>query len=192
MVRTKEDRSDPLLHSDAATGPCWLPLRDAGLSPSWASGRGGAVVLVGVLHVLPETAGISPVRQTISEYALTDGGWMFNVAAIAMAARVAGRVRRPGADPADAGRSAGAVLGALWVAALLVIVLFPKHNWAIGPSADGQIHRVASVVAFLCLPIAVMLLTRRPRSGGGIGRTGRRTLGQRSGWRCCRWHGSVR
>jgi hypothetical protein len=40
-------------------------------------------------------------------------------------------------------------------------VLFPKHNWAVGPSAGGQIHRVASIVAFLCLPVAVLLLTRR-------------------------------
>ena len=40
-------------------------------------------------------------------------------------------------------------------------MLFPKHNWAVGPSANGQIHRAASIVAFLCLPVAVLLLTRR-------------------------------
>ena len=73
---------------------------------------------------------------------------------------VAGQARRG---------SLGVALGVLWSAALLVVVLFPKHNWAIGPSTNGQIHRVASIVAFLCLPVAVLLLTRRtgPRADRG-------------------------
>ncbi len=124
-----------------------------------------AVVLVGALHVLPQTASISPVRRTISEYALTDAGWAFNVAALALAAgslAVLGAlvlIRRATVW------SPGAVLTGLWAAALLVIVLFPKHNWAIGPSTGGHVHRAASVIAFLCLPLAVMLLTRRVRGG---------------------------
>ena len=31
-------------------------------------------------------------------------------------------------------RSIGLMFGGLWIAGLLVIVAFPKHNWAIGPS----------------------------------------------------------
>jgi len=127
-------------------------------------GIGGALVaavLVGALHVLPGTAGISPVSRTISEYALTPSGWAFNLGVLALAlgslavfaALVsAGRAVR---------RSVGSLLGVLWAAALVVIVLFPKHNWAIGPSTNGHVHRVASIVAFLCLPVAVLLLTRR-------------------------------
>lgn len=128
-----------------------------------------AVVLVGTLHLLRQTAGISPVRRTISEYALTDLGWAFNLGAVALALGslcvfaalvVAGQARRG---------SLGVALGIAWSAALLVVVMFPKHNWAIGPSTNGQIHRVASIVAFLCLPLAVLLLSRRtgPRTDRG-------------------------
>jgi hypothetical protein len=72
-------------------------------------------------------------------------------------------------------RSIGLLFGGLWVAGLLVIVAFPKHNWAIGPSMDGQVHRIASVVAFLSLPIGVMLLTRR-RAGTAGRRSARATF----------------
>ncbi len=136
-------------------------------------GIGGAltaVVLVGALHVLPETAGIDPVRRTISEYALSSVGWVFNVGVLALAAGslaiAAGLVL---AGLARAG-SIGSALVVLWSAALLVIVAFPKHNWAVGPSTNGQIHRAASIVAFLALPIAVLLLTRRTRPSPGAAR----------------------
>jgi hypothetical protein len=129
-----------------------------------AAGLAGAAivtVLIGVLHFLPDTSGISPVSRTISEYALTDVGWMFNLGVLSLAAGstailaaiVRAALARPGA--------VGIWFGACWSAALTVIVLFPKHNWAVGPSVNGQIHRTASIVAFLALPVAVLLLTRR-------------------------------
>jgi hypothetical protein len=55
-----------------------------------------------------------------------------------------------------------------WVVALLTVVVFPKHNWAVGPTANGQIHRVASLIAFICLPLAVLLLTRRRAAGSNL------------------------
>ncbi|MGH3621987.1 MAG: DUF998 domain-containing protein [Sciscionella sp.] len=55
--------------------------------------------------------------------------------------------------------SSGSALVVLWSACLLVLVLFPKHNWAIGPSLHGQIHRGASLLAFLALPIGVMRIS---------------------------------
>ncbi len=125
----------------------------------------GAVLLVGALHFAPQTATISPVRRTISEYALTDAGWAFNLGALALAVGSLAVVGALVVTRAAAGRSGGALLASLWAAALLVIVLFPKHNWAVGPSTGGSIHRVASVVAFLCLPLAVILLTRRAVPG---------------------------
>lgn len=139
------------------------------LAGAGIAGAALAVVLVGALHLMPETASISPVRRTISEYALTELGWAFNLGAIALALGslsifaaliVAGLARRG---------SLGVVFGVVWSAALLIVVLFPKHNWAIGPSTNGQIHRVASIVAFLCLPLAVLLLTRRTTSDGAKG-----------------------
>ena len=140
-----------------------------------AVGIGGAVlaaVVIGALHLLPGTADISPISRTISEYALTDSGWAFNLGVVALAIGSLAVF----AALISAGHavrwSIGSVLGVLWAAALLVIVLFPKHNWAIGPSTNGQIHRVASIVAFLCLPVAVMLLTRRRSRTGSTADAG--------------------
>lgn len=49
---------DPLVAQDAATARALAMLGLAAL--------GGAAILIGVLHLLPLTAGISSVRQTIS------------------------------------------------------------------------------------------------------------------------------
>ena len=119
-------------------------------------------VVFAALHLLPPTSGISAVHRTISEYALTSSAWAFDLGVIALcgasvavfAALV--MLRRIRA------LSAGTVFGALWVAGLLTLVGFPKHNWALGGSASsGQIHRLASLVAFLALPIAVLAISRR-------------------------------
>lgn len=125
-----------------------------------------ASVLVGALHVMPDTAGISPYSRTISEYALTDDAWAFNLGVVALALGSLLILVAPVLAGLTRTRSIGFALGLAWVAALLIVVVFPKHNWAVGPSANGQIHRAASLVAFLCLPPAVMLLTRRRISGG--------------------------
>lgn len=135
-------------------------------------GIAGVVVVavsIGALHVLPIGAGVSPVRRTISEYALTDAAWVFNLGVIALAvgslavaaAVVTARLARPW--------SPGVLLLLAWSAALLVIVAFPKNNWAVGPSVGGSIHRAASLVAFLSLPVAAMLLTRRRGPAGAAG-----------------------
>ena len=127
-----------------------------------------AATLVGALHVFPDTAAISPVRRTISEYALTDDAWAFNTAVVALAlGSLAIFIAAVRAGLARV-RSVAFVLGLAWVAALLVLVVFPKHNWAVGPSTNGQIHRVASLIAFVCLPIAVLLLTRRRAADSGV------------------------
>lgn len=149
------------------------PRQDAAghaLAISGLAGLGGAAIMIGILHVLPETAGISSVRQTISEYGLTEVGWMFNAAVIATAASSGAILFALLLTRQATWRSIGLLFGGLWVAGLLVIVAFPKHNWSIGPSMDGQIHRIASVVTFLSLPVAVMLLTRRRAGGVGRGR----------------------
>ena len=124
------------------------------------------VVILGVLHMVEPTAAISPLRRTISEYQLTDLGWAFNAGVLAIAtgstALLVVLIRDRLTGPA------GALLMSGWIAGLLVLTAFPKHNWAIGPSATGQVHRMASLVAFLCLPLAVMLIAGR--RGGGLPR----------------------
>lgn len=115
---------------------------------------GGA--LMGLLQLLPPTDDISPVRRTISEYALSENKWIFDLSvgmvaagsACAFLALVRHRLMRP-VSPAT-------VLLSAWILGLVTIVIFPKTDWSVGPSLGGSIHRVASLVAFLCLPLAVM------------------------------------
>ncbi|SDO33156.1 Protein of unknown function [Nakamurella panacisegetis] len=120
------------------------------------------VVTFTLLHLLPPTSAISPVHRTISEYALTTSAWAFNLAVVALAgasvATFAGAIMVRQVKPV----SGATVGGVLWVAGLLTLVNFPKHNWALGAiSSSGQVHRMASLVAFLALPVAVMALARR-------------------------------
>ncbi len=122
----------------------------------------GTVLIFAALHLLPPTNRISPVTRTISEYALTGSAWAFNLGVLLLvAASVAvfgglaltGRYRNAGV---------ATLFSALWVAGLLALVSFPKHNWALGTvSTTGQVHRLASLVAFLALPVAVLSIARR-------------------------------
>ncbi|WP_027927398.1 DUF998 domain-containing protein [Amycolatopsis benzoatilytica] len=120
----------------------------------------GAVLMLLLQVVLP-TNEISATWRTISEYGLSDHKWMFDLAVVLVAAgsaiafavlRLQGRLPR-----------AAAVLGALWTAGLLVIVAFPKTDWANAAASSGPggaLHRAASVVAFVCLPVAVLVAAR--------------------------------
>jgi hypothetical protein len=142
---------------------------EAGAASSWpralaALGLLGPLVaaaLVGALHVLPETEAISPIRRTLSEYALTDTAWAFNVGVVALALGSLAILIATAAAGLSRVGSLGLVLGGAWVLGLLAVVVFPKHDWSVGPSTAGHVHRVASLVAFVCLPVAVILLTRR-------------------------------
>lgn len=133
-------------------------------------GVAGAVGAIAAVLALDATLGGQRVRgrelrrATISEYVYTSGSWAFVVAVLTLAATSAallvgliraGRVRW---------RSAGSVLMTLWVVGLVAVVAFPKHNWVTGPSASGTVHRVATLVAFVALPVAVLLIARG-RSG---------------------------
>jgi hypothetical protein len=77
------------------------------------------------------------------------------------------------------------VLGALWVAGLLVIVAFPKNNWAVNAAGTigGLLHRYASVVAFVCLPIAVLLAAAKAFPDA----PGRRALARLLGYASLGW-----
>lgn len=120
----------------------------------------GAVLML-ALHVVPPTNEISVVRRTLSEYALGPNKWLFDVAvllvafgsALGFAAMVRHRQVRP--------YSGTVVLGALWTISLLVIVAFTKTDWTVGPSVGGMIHRYASVVGFVSLPLAVLLVAHK-------------------------------
>jgi hypothetical protein len=131
-------------------------------------GVGLSVVLVGLLHVV--AVEVNPVRRTISEYALGDHRLMFDAGVLGLAAGSAlvlvalvraGLLRWPS--------SSAAALG-IWSVALVVVVAFEKTNWAVGPSIGGTIHRYASLVAFVSVPVAALALARRWRGDADWGR----------------------
>lgn len=91
---------------------------------------------------------------TISEYIYTSGAPWFVAAVIALMVTVAavaacwfGCRRRA----AELLAPAAAVIG---LAGLLV---FPKHNWAVGPSTAGTVHRIATFIAVMAIPLALLL-----------------------------------
>lgn len=124
----------------------------------------GAVVAAAGLIGLDLFVGLSGPGaggSTISAYIYTDYGWAFQACMVALiigsAALLGGLIVTGLAPP----RSTGTVLLALAVVAMVAILVFPKTNWAVGDSTHGQIHRLASITAFLAGPIGIMLLTRR-------------------------------
>ena len=63
----------------------------------------------------------------------------------------------------------GGMLLGLWALGLTAVAIFPKTDWSVGPSLSGQIHRVASLVSFFALPLAVAVVTARSwRRGGAL------------------------
>ena len=119
-------------------------------------------VLVLVLGLVPPTDRISVTSRTISEYGLSDNKWVFDLAVVLVAVGSAvslAVLRLQRRLPV-----VSAIFGGLWTVGLLVIVAFPKTDWAAAggsaSGAGGALHRAASVVAFVCLPVAVLVAAR--------------------------------
>ena len=138
------------------------PIRSAA-ARTWAL-SGTALIAAGVVSVLAlhvvALEEVDPVRRTLSQYAL--GRWkpVFDAGVLAVAfgsvAVLAGLVRTGLAR----GRGAAVALLAVWSACLVVVVAFEKIDWSVGPTQTGYVHRYASLVAFLCMPVAALALGR--------------------------------
>jgi hypothetical protein len=123
-----------------------------------------ATVLIGALHVTPRAAWVDPVRRPLSEYALHENGWVFGIAVSVLAAgSLAGWAALVGAR-LMAPASLASVGLLLWSVGMAGVVAFPKHNWSLGPSVTGNVHRAASVLGALSLPLAALLLARAWRA----------------------------
>ncbi|MER5262990.1 DUF998 domain-containing protein [Actinosynnema sp. NPDC002837] len=118
------------------------------------------VALVGGMDLYRLGDSTRHLRRTISEYALGPQRWVFDTAVLLLvfgsAAILAVLVRRGVAK----WNSVGSAAFAAWSVGLTLVVIFPKNNWAIGPSMSGSIHRFGSLLAFVALPIAAMMLAR--------------------------------
>lgn len=134
-----------------------------------------AVVAAVLLAGLDLLLGLPPgVGSTISAYVFTDGEWAFQLAIAALiigcATLVTGVVRARLATP----RSLGTALLAIAGVALVVLLVFPKTDWSQGDSWHGQLHRLASLVAFIGAPVGIIALAARRRPGEPAAATGLR------------------
>jgi hypothetical protein len=103
----------------------------------------------------------SPVEEMLSHYVHGRAGWL-TVAALACAA-IGSAVLADLARQVLPDATAGRMLLGVWTAAVTVGAAFPADppgQWDRPPSAAGLVHGLAALVAFLVLPVAVVLLTR--------------------------------
>ncbi|MFC5063528.1 DUF998 domain-containing protein [Actinomycetospora atypica] len=138
-------------------------VRPAALATAGSVVALGVVAVVGAMHLVAPWSRHDPVRRTISEYAVGPGGWLFDVAVLGLVAAtvaVTAALVLRGVLPL---RSAAVVLLGVWCVGLVLVVVFEKTNWSVGPSLSGSIHRYASLAAFLALPTAGLLVARRHR-----------------------------
>ncbi|MEV6031272.1 DUF998 domain-containing protein [Nonomuraea sp. NPDC052116] len=124
----------------------------------WGLGVAGAGIVVILGLELTSLDEMNPIRRTISEHGLGPDGWIFGLAvgllAVGSAAIGVSLARR---------RLAG-VFGTIalmgWSVGLFMTAWFEKHDWSVGPSLSGSIHRVGSFIAFLSLPLAAVIIAR--------------------------------
>ncbi len=139
-------------------------------SPARPSGRAVAaggflavvltIVLVAGLDAGTAMTAPAGLRRTISEYGLGPQAWVFTAAVALLAAgSIAALVTfvRHGLLKPVSGAS---IALTLWTLGMVVIAIFPKQDHSLPASVSGQIHRLASLVAFLSLPVAAFLLAK--------------------------------
>jgi hypothetical protein len=130
-------------------------------------GIGLAVAISIALH-LWLSGQVSPIRQTLSEYVYGELGpgasaaplfsamcLALSLGSVALLAGIA-QAHRPGT-------TAVCVLLGTWSAGLLVCGLVPVDPDGQARSLSGQVHNVAALTAFVALPAAAFVLTRRGR-----------------------------
>lgn len=119
-----------------------------------------------ILHLISSQ---SPVRDPLSSYAITDrGGGMLEASVLSLAIgsfAVIGALIVSGTPLSTTAQ----LLLAMWALGLVVGAIFPASYGQVGP-VDGEIHRYASLVAFLSLPGAGYSLLDRVRSVPGLER----------------------
>ncbi|MGC5019668.1 DUF998 domain-containing protein [Micromonospora sp. DT47] len=144
-------------------GPAATALRAAGLAAT-----GLSMLLFAVLHV--GAHGVHPVRDTLSDYALTRDRWLFDLAVLVLAAGSAlllaplsGGARRHRGAGRHAGwrRTAARAAFAAWCLGLTVLVVFPRDPVGAATTAAGDIHRWAAVAALCGLPVGALLTAVR-------------------------------
>ncbi|WP_422738276.1 DUF998 domain-containing protein [Micromonospora sp. WMMD729] len=127
----------------------------------FALGGIAVAALLTVIGHLEVNDDLNPWALTISDFAVSDRGGVIDVAMVVLALATVALMyglRRTGPPP---GRAVELLLGA-WVAGLLLAAVVPTNEPGTAMTMSAYVHRYASVVAFLALPIGGWLLARRP------------------------------
>ncbi|MGC4745719.1 DUF998 domain-containing protein [Micromonospora sp. DT201] len=126
----------------------------------------GGIALAALLTVighLEVNDDLNPWALTISDFAVSDRGGVIDVAMVVLALATVALLhglRRTGPPRPRAG-TAELLLGA-WMAGLLLAAVVPTNEPGTAMTTAAYLHRYASVVAFLALPVSGWLLARRP------------------------------
>ncbi|MGW4234525.1 DUF998 domain-containing protein [Streptomyces sp. NPDC004980] len=120
-----------------------------------------AVLTVVALDIRLAVASPGLLRHTISEYGLGPQRWLFTSGVVLLALGSLAVVAALESVRITPRRSGATIATALWSAGLVVVALVPKQDRAlVEDTLSGEVHRVASLVAFVSLPIAAGLLAR--------------------------------
>ncbi|WP_431728720.1 DUF998 domain-containing protein [Verrucosispora sp. TAA-831] len=125
----------------------------------------GGIALAALLAVIGHAGveDLDPLSLTVSDYAVSESGGAIHLAMLTLAVASAGLVlglRRSGA-PTGTGRGrlgTAQVLLAAWAGGLLLAGLVPTNPPGTEMGTAAYVHRYASVVAFLALPLAGWLI----------------------------------
>ena len=129
----------------------------------------GGIALAALLTVIGHLEvddDLNPWALTVSDFAVSDRGGVIDVAMVVLAAATAMLLLglRPlrGAAPGRAAHRLAELLLGAWVAGLLLAAAVPTNEPGTAMTTAAYLHRYASVVAFLALPVGGWLLAHRP------------------------------
>ncbi|MBG6067963.1 DUF998 domain-containing protein [Micromonospora ureilytica] len=135
--------------------------RNAGLLALGGIALAALLTVIGHLEVNDD---LNPWALTISDFAVSDRGGVIDVAMVVLALATVALLyglRRTGPLRPRSGRTAELLLGA-WVGGLLLAAVVPTNEPGTAMTTAAYLHRYASVVAFLALPVGGWLLARQP------------------------------
>ncbi|MET8263331.1 DUF998 domain-containing protein [Micromonospora arida] len=120
--------------------------------------------LLTVIGHLEVNDDLNPWALTISDFAVSDRGGVIDIAMVVLALATVALLyglRHASPPRPRSGRTVELLLGA-WVGGLLLAAVVPTNEPGTAMTTAAYLHRYASVIAFLALPVAGWLLARRP------------------------------
>lgn len=141
------------------------PSRTTQVAGPAALAIGGIIYFIVVVLALPLLRpDYSPIRRTVSEYAVGPYGFLMTSAFFALAVAVAGLAVGLWYGVSQRNRSrVGLVLLAVFSVCTLTAGLFPIDPEGAPETMSGIIHNLASLIAFICVIAAMILWSVRFR-----------------------------